>query len=582
METNNGKKKMKITFVVFGLVTAFALTSTDSAKANTWTRKADIPTPRKAHSTAAVDGKIYVIGGLATDTSYNNSGAIPAVEEYDPATDTWTRKADMPVARGYLDGSSLPVVDGKIYVMGGGNPASARVDIYDPATDTWSRGADMPTPRLIFARVAFEGKIYTFGGLAGLRNSDRGLKTTDVYDPKTDTWTESATMPHAVWGHSAEVVDGKIYVIGGSYGIDAMQIHQVYDPQTNTWTSATPMPIRTRGHATSVVCGKIYAIGGWLNSGQRPRSNTWMYDPTTDIWTETAPLPDVRAGFSASVVNGKIYAMGGTRTGHPTAPTSTVYELELDFPPPDYNGDGIIDSTDVSIMIDYWHMDNPLYDIAPAPCGDGIVDVQDLIILSEHLFEEVNDPTLAAHWAFDETEGMTAHENVNDIDDFIFGGALWQPADGMIGGALELDGIDDCVISSSGINSAETPFSVIAWIKGDTPGQGIISQPDGVNWLATDTEGKLMTELAGPGRNSGPLLSQTVITDDTWHRISFVWDGTHRTLCVDGVSVVEDIQSSLGVFGSGLYIGVGKDYASGTFFSGLIDDVRIYNRAVSP
>jgi N-acetylneuraminic acid mutarotase len=93
MEKNNINKKIKIIFVVFGLVTAFALTSADSAKANTWTRKADIPTPRKAHSTAAVDGKIYVIGGLATDTSYNNSGAIPAVEEYDPATDTWTRKS---------------------------------------------------------------------------------------------------------------------------------------------------------------------------------------------------------------------------------------------------------------------------------------------------------------------------------------------------------------------------------------------------------------------------------------------------------------------------------------------------------
>jgi N-acetylneuraminic acid mutarotase len=582
MEKNNINKKIKIIFVVFGLVTAFALTSTDSAKANTWTRKADIPTPRKAHSTAAVDGKIYVIGGLATDTSYNNSGAIPAVEEYNPATDTWTRKADMPVARGYLDGSSHPVVDGKIYVIGGGNPASARVDIYDPATDTWSRGADMPTPRLIFARVAFEGKIYTFGGLAGLRNSDRGLKTTDVYDPKTDTWTESATMPQAVWGHSAEVVDGKIYVIGGSYGIDAMQIHQVYDPQTNTWTSATPMPIRTRGHATSVVCGKIYAIGGWLNSGQRPRSNTWMYDPTTDIWTETAPLPDVRAGFSASVVNGKIYAMGGTRTGHPTAPTSTVYELELDFPPPDYNGDGIIDSADVAILIDHWNTNEPLCDIAPVPCGDGVVDVQDLIVLSEHLFEEINDPTLAAHWALDETEGMTAHENVSGNDDFVFGGALWQPDGGMIGGALELDGIDDCIISSTDISLSENPFSVIAWIKGGSPGQAIISQPGGVNWLATDAEGNLTTELAGPGRNSGPLMSQTIITDGTWHRIGFVWDGSHRILCVDGLVVAEDIQSGLSGLLMGLYIGVGKDYATETFFSGLIDDVRIYNRVVSP
>jgi N-acetylneuraminic acid mutarotase len=588
MKTNNRYKKFKTSFVVIDLVTLIVLTWAGSTQAATWTQKADIPTPRKAHSTAAVDGKIYVIGGLATDTSYNNSGAIPAVEEYDPATDTWTRKADMPEARGYLDGSSLPVVDGKIYVMGGGNPASARVDIYNPATDTWSRGADMPTPRLIFARVAFEGKIYTFGGLAGLGNSDRGLKTTDVYDPKTDTWTESATMPQAVWGHSAEVVDGKIYVIGGSYGIDAMQIHQVYDPQTNTWTSATPMPIRTRGHATSVVCGKIYAIGGWLNSGQRPRSNTWMYDPTTDIWTETAPLPDVRAGFSASVVNGKIYAMGGTRTGHPTAPTSTVYELELDFPPPDYNGDGIIDGADISIMINYWHVDNPLYDIAPAPCGDGIVDVQDLVFLSEHLFEEVNDPTLVAHWALDEIEGDIAQDSAGDNFGFVNGSSVWQPSGGQVNGAIQLDGVDDYIIVSQILNPADSPFSILVWIKGGAAGNVIISEPGGSNWLSTDLlDGKLITGLVSPpvGRFiTQPMESESIITDGQWHRIGFAWDGSYRHLYVDGVEVAGDTTplSSLEEANNGLYLGAGSSLAPGTFFSGLIDDVRIYERVVTP
>jgi hypothetical protein len=53
-------------------------------------------------------------------------------------------------------------------------------------------------------------------------------------------------------------------------------------------------------------------------------------------------------------------------------------------------------------------------------------------------------------------------------------------------------------------------------------------------------------------------------------------------LCVDGVIAAEDTQDGLGDSGNSLYIGVGKNYAGGTFFSGLIDDVRIYNRAVHP
>ena len=55
----------------------------------------------------------------------------------------------------------------------------------------------------------------------------------------------------------------------------------------------------------------------------------------------------------------------------------------------DLNGDGIVDSADMCIMIDYWGTDEPLCDIGPMPWGDGIVDVQDLIVLAEHLFEEI-------------------------------------------------------------------------------------------------------------------------------------------------------------------------------------------------
>ena len=54
----------------------------------------------------------------------------------------------------------------------------------------------------------------------------------------------------------------------------------------------------------------------------------------------------------------------------------------------DLNGDGIVDSADMCIMVDHWGTDESLCDIGPMPWGDGIVDVQDLIVLAEHLFEE--------------------------------------------------------------------------------------------------------------------------------------------------------------------------------------------------
>jgi len=249
----------------------------------------------------------------------------------------------------------------------------------------------------------------------------------------------------------------------------------------------------------------------------------------------------------------------------------------------DFNGDGIVDAGDMCFMVDHWGEDYSLCDIGPTPLGDGVVDVEDLKVLAEHLFEKVDDPTLIAHWTFDETEGMYATDSVGDNDAVVLGGIEWQPIGGQIEGALKLDGVSGYAITGEVLNPSDGPFSVIAWIKGGAPGQVVLSQTGAANWLCTDSvEGYLMTELKEAGRMGKSLLSQVYITDDFWHRIGFVWDGSKRMLYVDGVVVAQDMQDGLIGSKNGIYIGCGKGMEIGTYFSGLIDDVRIYNRAVSP
>ena len=95
-------------------------------------------------------------------------------------------------------------------------------------------------------------------------------------------------------------------------------------------------------------------------------------------------------------------------------------------------------------------------------------------------------------------------------------------------------------------------------------------------------EGYLMTDLTGLGRSGGPLLSQAVVTDGNWHRIGLVWDGSHITLYVDGIAVAQDTPNGLANSSNGLNIGCGPTFEPNSFFSGMIDDVRVYNRAVRP
>jgi Tol biopolymer transport system component len=254
----------------------------------------------------------------------------------------------------------------------------------------------------------------------------------------------------------------------------------------------------------------------------------------------------------------------------------------------DLNGDGIVDAADICIMVDHWNTDNPMCDIGPAPWGDGIVDVQDLIVLAEHLFEE---PGLIAYWKFDETEGAIAYEITGGKDGYLFGDPAWQPAGGKKDGALQLDGIDDYILSIFDLNPADGPFSVCAWVKGGAPGQVIISQMDGngigETWLSMDpVSGYLMTDLVPPplGRFlPQPLESHYIITDEKWHHIGFIWDGLYRALYVDGTEVAKDTSplAALKYSNGGLYIGANKFLDADTFFSGLIDDVRIYDVALT-
>jgi sugar lactone lactonase YvrE len=250
------------------------------------------------------------------------------------------------------------------------------------------------------------------------------------------------------------------------------------------------------------------------------------------------------------------------------------------WPVVDFNGDGVVDSADICIMVDYWGTDEPLCDIGPTPWGDGIVDAEDLKVLAEYLFGDIR---CVAHFKLDETKGCMVNDSARNFDVTVYGDPQWQPTEGIIGGALLLDGFDDYIKTGFVLNPEYGELSVFAWIKGGAPGQVVVSQTGGANWLCADTlDGNLMTKLKSSGRSGCTLLSQTNITDGNWHCVGLVWDGSKRILYVDDVAVAQDTQPNLEGSDNGLYIGTGKNMEPGTYWSGLIDDIRIYNHAVIP
>ena len=299
-----------------------------------------------------------------------------------------------------------------------------------------------------------------------------------------------------------------------------------------------------------------------------------VWTPEGELVVEVA-IPPAQTR-NVTWAEGKLYVTSG----------GELYAFDLAFVPiVDTDGSGTVDMPDLVRLIHAWGEDDPVVDYAPLPNGDGVVDQADLEVLMAEWGRVPNDPTLTTHWRLDETEGDNASDSVADNDGLLVNGPGWLPDGGAIEGALVFDGVDDYVATPLALDPQEGPFTILAWVKGGAPGQVIVSQEGGNNWLFADAQdGYLFSDIKGKARGSAALRSETAITDGDWHRVGLVWDGAHRSLLLDGALVATDLvhQDRLVVSRGGLTIGTGVGLIAGTFWSGLIDDIRIYERVILP
>ena len=213
-------------------------------RTDTWLKKAAMPTPRTMLGTAVVGGRIYAIGGQTDPVKGIPSGAV---EVYDPRTNTWEKKTDMPTPRWDF---AIATVSSRIYVIGGavgggalGTESTNTVEEYNTRTDTWTRKADLWLDLSgLSGGFVNNGKIYVVGGhkKRGEEHNGRGIKkfswtvykSLSAYDTATDTWEQLENMPTERWAFGANVMDGKLYVIGGATGnlFPLTTITEVYTP----------------------------------------------------------------------------------------------------------------------------------------------------------------------------------------------------------------------------------------------------------------------------------------------------------------------------------------------------------------
>jgi len=189
--------------------------------------------------------------------------------------------------------------------------------------DSWTTKASMPTATGCKAAV-LNGKIYVVGGSNNYTNN-----TVYEYDPETDSWATKKPVLTPRDSFAIAACQNKIYVIGGTSGWSSSSstvktgLNEVYDPATDTWETKTSMPTKRYQMEANAVDGKIYVIGGRTGGQYTTVALNEVYDPETDTWTTKEPIPYPVVSYASTVVDNNIYVIGGQDEFHD--------QLNLDF-----------------------------------------------------------------------------------------------------------------------------------------------------------------------------------------------------------------------------------------------------------
>lgn len=275
-----------------------------------WIDRLEIPNggPPGPMVSVSSHGQIY---------TFLESGEVWA---YDPGSNSWQRRQDMPVARRAF---AVAALEDRIHLLGGldaSNRSTGSHQVYDPDLDSWEPRRDLPTPRGFLAASTHQGHLHAIGGV---RHDILGSVITDrhtSYDPTTDAWTRRCPLPRPTSRLGAATLGCKIIVAGGEVrpflrflGSRPSAQCLSYDVSNDRW-DALPgsLPTPRLSPRLLEVWGRLYSVGGrstlgWLSTCE-------YYEPTMGCWLATTPLHEAIRAPAVSAVDGALYVQGAMRS----------------------------------------------------------------------------------------------------------------------------------------------------------------------------------------------------------------------------------------------------------------------------
>ncbi len=183
--------------------------------------------------------------------------------------------------------------DGRILIAGGTScraKAYSSTKFYDPYTKRYEPGPPLKKRRCFAAAALLNNCIYICGGCP-TRHCDQYLNRCERLNANKSTKIEP--MKEKRGGFAMVAFEKKLYAFGGDGPRSALSSVECYDPDKKFWSIANPMSTTRVYPAASVLGNRIYVCGG-MNKHHRELRSCERYDPAEDAWERVARMRKAR------------------------------------------------------------------------------------------------------------------------------------------------------------------------------------------------------------------------------------------------------------------------------------------------
>ena len=257
-----------------------------------------------------------VVGAVAIAVIASSNDGTAATNRWKPLRPALLERTEVGAAR----------IGRFVYVVGGFTPAGQRtakaVERYDIERNRWKRVRSMPVGLNHTVAVAYGGDLYVMGGYASTTGLNGPVATLYRYRPKTDRWSKLPSAPSKRAAHTMGVIGHRLYVAGGAREGKALKTLEIYDFRTRSWSKGPDMHT-AREHLTGAATGGFFYVLAGRAAGSGRFRVAERYDPTKRSWERLPSMKKARGGIACAVVGKRIVVFGGEETA------GTIARVEL-------------------------------------------------------------------------------------------------------------------------------------------------------------------------------------------------------------------------------------------------------------